>query len=49
MRKVQRQRVRKHRRDQNHGKCGFVGGNRRYDRRHPEIAKGMGRASVRGF
>lgn len=42
-------RVRKHRKDYNHVKSGFIGGNRRYDRRYPELAKGMGRASVRGF
>lgn len=34
-------RVRKHRRDYNHCKSGWVGGNPRYDRRHPYHARSM--------
>lgn len=41
MQKVSRKRVRKHRRDQNHGKSGWVGGNPRYDRRNPLSARSM--------
>lgn len=40
-------RVRKHRKDNNNGKSGMIGGNPRYDRRYPDCGKGMGRAGVR--
>jgi hypothetical protein len=39
-------RVRKHRKDHNNGKNGWIGGNPRYDRRDPLTAKSM-RAGVR--
>ncbi len=38
---MQKIRVRKHRRDQNHGKSGWIGGNPRYDRRDPFLARSM--------
>ena len=37
-------RVRKHRKDYNNGKGGFVGGNARHNRRKPLRGKGMGKA-----
>jgi hypothetical protein len=43
-------RVRNHPRDRRRAaRSGFVGGNRRYDRRNPDVATGMGRAGVRGY
>jgi hypothetical protein len=39
-------RVRKHRRDHNHGKNGFVAGNARYNRRNPLLRRGMGKARM---
>jgi len=35
------ERVRKHRNDYNHGKPGWVGGNPRYRRRYPLLARSM--------
>jgi hypothetical protein len=37
-------RVRKHRRDHNNGKSGFVSGNARYKRSKPDAKPGMGKA-----
>lgn len=38
-------RTRKHKRDYNKGKNGWVSGNARYDRRNPDRKRGMGKAT----